>query len=27
GSGGSGGAKTPGTGANAIQHQAQNWRL
>lgn len=22
-----GGAKTPGTGANAIQHQAQNWRL
>ncbi|EOL1910741.1 hypothetical protein ACKW85_005577, partial [Escherichia coli] len=20
-------AKTPGTGANAIQHQAQNWRL
>ncbi|EOO5126151.1 hypothetical protein HC194_RS26550, partial [Escherichia coli] len=23
----SGGAKTPGTGANAIQHQAQNWRL
>ncbi|EOL4848670.1 hypothetical protein ACLAFB_005203, partial [Escherichia coli] len=25
--GGSGGAKTPGTGANAIQHQAQNWRL
>ncbi|EON1378749.1 hypothetical protein ACNC5O_005424, partial [Escherichia coli] len=26
-SGGSGGAKTPGTGANAIQHQAQNWRL
>ncbi|HFF0831260.1 TPA: hypothetical protein ACGCP2_RS26040, partial [Escherichia coli] len=25
--GGGGGAKTPGTGANAIQHQAQNWRL
>ncbi|EOO1762556.1 hypothetical protein E8Y15_RS26560, partial [Escherichia coli] len=22
-----GGAKTDGTGANAIQHQAQNWRL
>ncbi|EOL1910194.1 hypothetical protein ACGYDZ_RS24100, partial [Escherichia coli] len=21
------GAKTDGTGANAIQHQAQNWRL
>ena len=27
GNGGGGGAKTPGTGANAIQHQAQNWRL
>ncbi|MCA2081127.1 hypothetical protein LDK66_05330, partial [Escherichia coli] len=25
--GSGGGAKTPGTGANAIQHQAQNWRL
>ncbi|HFF0831205.1 TPA: hypothetical protein ACGA9T_005143, partial [Escherichia coli] len=24
---GAGGAKTDGTGANAIQHQAQNWRL
>ncbi|EQB8970152.1 hypothetical protein ACYVNE_005227, partial [Escherichia coli] len=27
GGSGAGGAKTDGTGANAIQHQAQNWRL
>ncbi|EPA8393966.1 hypothetical protein ACQ643_005158, partial [Escherichia coli] len=27
GGSGSGGSKTPGTGANAIQNQAQNWRL
>ncbi|EIZ3453710.1 hypothetical protein MN359_004927, partial [Escherichia coli] len=27
GGSGSGGSKTPDTGANAIQSQAQNWRL
>ncbi|HGU3957259.1 TPA: hypothetical protein ACHYLL_RS27145, partial [Escherichia coli] len=27
GGSGSGGSKTPGTGANAIQNRAQNWRL